>query len=291
MSRDSKLALIVGFVVFLTAAVLISDHLSRARTAQIEGGVAVEESVPGAPEPIGLREPLQVASNRDRSPSDGSLRAPSGAEAPKETQRVDAFEPQRSSSTRDTTQASSTSEPVAAEVPTLKDLTEPAEEPGPVIFAQGPVSQPRLMAAPAKRRADPQRVRASDNDNGAFASYTVKEGETLFDIAAEHLGRGSRWKAIRDANPDKISSDGGVWAGAQIRIPLGEASGRNARGPAPPPDEPRTYRVQPGDTLSEIALQTFGSVRRAEEILELNREKVGDADMIRVGMELRLPPR
>jgi len=65
--------------------------------------------------------------------------------------------------------------------------------------------------------------------------------------------------------------------------------------PAPPPPEPitpatpRTVVVQPGETLGQIAERELGTVRRLQEIVDLNG--IGDPDNVRAGTELKLPPR
>jgi nucleoid-associated protein YgaU len=51
----------------------------------------------------------------------------------------------------------------------------------------------------------------------------------------------------------------------------------------------RTHIVQPGDTLSGIALQHLGSVARYPEIFEANRDILDSPDALRLGMQLRIP--
>jgi len=47
--------------------------------------------------------------------------------------------------------------------------------------------------------------------------------------------------------------------------------------------------VRRGDTLWGIAREVFGHGRRWTDIHDVNRDRVPDPDLIRVGMELRLP--
>jgi hypothetical protein len=75
--------------------------------------------------------------------------------------------------------------------------------------------------------------------------------------------------------------------------------------PAPPQEEPPsdspepaprdgiqdTYVVQPGDTLSKIALKLYGSAALWPLIFEANRDKLANPSLLRVGMELRIPER
>jgi hypothetical protein len=54
---------------------------------------------------------------------------------------------------------------------------------------------------------------------------------------------------------------------------------------------PVTHTVQRGDTLSSIASKYLGSSLRFDEIFEANRDLLRDANDLRTGMELRIPPR
>jgi len=49
------------------------------------------------------------------------------------------------------------------------------------------------------------------------------------------------------------------------------------------------YVVQPGDSLSKIAKEKLGDASRWPEIHELNKDQIPNANLIRVGQELKLP--
>ncbi len=52
----------------------------------------------------------------------------------------------------------------------------------------------------------------------------------------------------------------------------------------------KTYTVDSGDNLSNIAKQELGDANRWREIYELNKDVIGDnPDLIQPGMELKLP--
>ena len=53
----------------------------------------------------------------------------------------------------------------------------------------------------------------------------------------------------------------------------------------------RTYRVQPGDTLSGIAARQCGAVGRYHELYEANSDVLASPNDLRVGQELRIPER
>jgi hypothetical protein len=60
--------------------------------------------------------------------------------------------------------------------------------------------------------------------------------------------------------------------------------------PEKPPQRAETYVVQPGDTLGSIALKMYGKAQLWPVIFEANRDKISSPSLIRVGMELRIPP-
>jgi len=61
--------------------------------------------------------------------------------------------------------------------------------------------------------------------------------------------------------------------------------------PPPPPPEAETYTVQPGDTLSRIALHFYGQSSLWRLIFEANRDILDDPARIRPGMVLKIPPK
>ena len=51
----------------------------------------------------------------------------------------------------------------------------------------------------------------------------------------------------------------------------------------------RSYTVQAGDTLAEIAQRQFGRASAWHAIFDANRDQLDDPDLIRPGQVLRLP--
>jgi nucleoid-associated protein YgaU len=52
---------------------------------------------------------------------------------------------------------------------------------------------------------------------------------------------------------------------------------------------PRTYTVQPGDSLSKISKQFYGDANKYMKIFEANKDKLSDPDKIKAGMDLLIP--
>lgn len=54
-------------------------------------------------------------------------------------------------------------------------------------------------------------------------------------------------------------------------------------------DGKQTYTVKKGDTLSKIAQQFYGSPKKWRRIVEANKEKLGQNQMLKAGMTLVIP--
>lgn len=55
-------------------------------------------------------------------------------------------------------------------------------------------------------------------------SVTVKKGDTLWSMAREHLGRGTAWKCLAEANPE-LGEPEQLQVGARVRFPDGNGCG------------------------------------------------------------------
>ncbi len=86
------------------------------------------------------------------------------------------------------------------------------------------------------------------------------------------------WDLIKIINPkfDDITAD----------ITVDESLAPKA---APPPSVPKTYTVQPGDTLSKISKHFYGEAGKYMKIFEANRDKLSSPDLIKVGQVLTIP--
>ena len=56
-----------------------------------------------------------------------------------------------------------------------------------------------------------------------------------------------------------------------------------------PPPEPRTCKVQPGDSLSKISKQFYGDAGKYMKIFEANKDQLTDPNLIKVGQVLKIP--
>jgi len=268
VTREHKLALIVGFSLVLVVGILISDHLSPA--ALDEPLETLSFSLP-----LADPEPFVVPSIRHASPA--------GHTEPGVDPSADRSTPK---------------EPGPAESP----RTGPGHRgsAGPIEIIQGvePVSRQEQRPEPPVRNEPPPFIppdQAVASTAPRYAKYIVQEGDTLAGIARRHLHDADRWPELQALNADRVRPDGSVRAGVTLRIPILSSdvplNARSARPDSAREAKRRVYVVKPNDTLSQIAQRELGTVKRMQEILELNKDKIDNADEIYEGLELILPSR
>ncbi len=291
MTRENKLALIIGFTLILMVGVLVSDHLSRARTARLDEAAVSEDSAVD-----------------DRVAFSGTLLG----SAIQEAQRR-GIEQTPPVATRIET-AQPTPDPLIIQQGGLADGSyEPAtEDPASSISerfrafadATGDVWQ-RMgeSAVPPNRTIGARSATGSEIPSTAevvvptrqqlprSVTHRVVSGDSLYKLAQRYLGNGNRWREIQQANPGRVSADGGLTIGVRLDIPILEEVDMPRETLAVRASGPSEYEVRPGDTLSAIASELLGSSRRAAEIVAANRGLIDDADEIRVGMKLKIPAR
>lgn len=158
-------------------------------------------------------------------------------------------------------------------------------------------------------------------------THTIVAGDSLYAIAKRYYGDGEAWRELAKYNGDRVGKNGTLRPGVKIKLPAAEKLGIKSAKAMPEmkpgakpevkgenkpnvkpetkkqdliskPGETRlaeskptagdkTYTVKKGDTLSEIAMNQLGTMKRANEIVKLNNLK--DAGDIRVGMTLKMP--
>ena len=140
-------------------------------------------------------------------------------------------------------------------------------------------------AQPAAGTPMPATGAGAAGAGSATVEHIVKRGETLWSIAEQHLGSGTRYTELAELNRAVLGPNPGF-------LTVGEA----LRLPALPPAAEHTVTVHPGDTLSEIALKELGHGDRYPEIFEASRatiqpggQHLRDPDLIQPGWTLTIP--
>jgi nucleoid-associated protein YgaU len=104
----------------------------------------------------------------------------------------------------------------------------------------------------------------------------VQPGDSLWKLAQQNLGKGSRWQELLAANPG-IVDPARIAAGTEIVVPA--VTGLKSD---------RKVAVKQGDSLSRIAQSTYGRAAAWRCIAQANPE-IADVNRIYKGQQLLLP--
>jgi nucleoid-associated protein YgaU len=282
MTREHKLALILGFALVLVVGVLVSDHISGA-----ERGVASTQSMD---DPIRAIETElgpglgQVASrSRDRAlpglpVEDDSVELASG-----ESDFIDDL--------------------IGGVRGGIEEIRRQPPPHAGALAPLGPVEPGELEMGRPKVESSREDTKRPDAE---VRLHRIEEGETLWSIAQRYYGDGNLHPKLAEWNTDRVGSGGTIRPGASLVIPsraeLDGGEVRDVPRDTRPNDPVRTdppkpeggqwvYVVKRGDVLSTIAQRELGTVKRMDEILRLNSDKIKSADEIWVGLELKMPAR
>jgi len=118
-------------------------------------------------------------------------------------------------------------------------------------------------------------------------TYTVQSGDTLMGISRKLFnGDAQYWDEIADLNDLKAPYT--IYPGKELKIPKkGTETTQTAVQSQAVTTPPRTYKVQSGDCLMDIARKRLGDPQRWREIADLNG--IGPLYTIHPGDELKLP--
>jgi LysM repeat protein len=123
----------------------------------------------------------------------------------------------------------------------------------------------------------------------AMTKYVVKEGDTLAGISEEWFGRLGQWALIVAVNPGMEPERLSI--GQVLLLPPKDSLVRS-RKPVAPAAAPGTFVIRPGDSLSRISLEVYGSSQYWDLIYEANQSVIGkDPAALVVGRTLVIPPK
>ena len=318
MTREQKLALIVGFALVLVVGVLISDQLSVARRPvdSTAGGLAASleptgsEVYPGfgraletRPEPV-----IPVADQRQFVEFETGL----GGNLPEEQAQT-------------TTLADNAIQTLSDGIATVGGLIVDGQNNG--IAAMQAHNVPTLdmgevvetETPPQPQKWTPALVTPEEpkQDVRPVRTHRVGEGDTLWSIAKRYYGDGSAADALAKYNEKRVGKGGVIREGASLLIPdreeLGLSGPAKVADAAPAkakkaeastksepkqtdakkakPEAGKTYTVKSGDTLQKISEKFFGTTKRWHDIAELNTTVIDDVDNLKVGTVIKIPSR
>jgi len=148
-----------------------------------------------------------------------------------------------------------------------------------------PPASPRNAISPAKRDKRPV-----PSPRPRFVPHTVKEGDSLWQLAETYLHDGSKWREIVKANPGLSKDGSSLRVGQKIRIPLDIEEKKPDAPPKPTIKGAQLYTIEEGDTLWDLAKYFYGdpSMPVMKEILAANPGL--DPDVLPLGRRIQLPP-
>jgi nucleoid-associated protein YgaU len=175
-------------------------------------------------------------------------------------------------------------------------------------YGNPPESPPTLrsvalpVADPAPERRPIERVQPG-------GTYKVQPGDNYWRISEKLYGTGAYFKALAEHNRDRNLRDDRLQPGTVIAVPEVPTLEKKYASLCPKPNHKlpggsriaqvsshgrlaghRTYKVEAGDTLYDIAKHELGDPARWGEVYHLNREVLGDDyDYLPKGLELVLP--
>jgi len=192
------------------------------------------------------------------------------------------------------------------------ELPDAVREAGQTVKAESSEGPQQLSTA---KQAEQPKTKPVSNSPLEATIYVVGKGDTLAAIAKKVYGSeaGNKLANIQrifQANRDKLDSPDQIYEGQKLLIPPLVTSGRSAatgvldsslfekvksigaRRIAIGTGETkraRSYVVKEGDSLWRIAEEQLGNGSRYTEIARLNASVLEDADMLPVGVRLKLP--
>lgn len=275
MTRETRIALLVGLAFIVLFGLVLGQRSLNNTSAATSGTSTTAASRTGAPDVVvaAMAEnpedrPALAPGTNSHPPTDVAAAPPAPTTAPI---------------------AGAWTEPPLPEV--ARAGSPPGTDgPAPPVSPPVPPAGPTVVPPPS---------------TPAGSSYTVQPGDTLIRIARKVYGRGheNEYQRILQANRVMIPSPTSLLAGKVLAIPALEtaaaeagASGRTAttrptaeRGVDPFSN--KTYVVQKGDILGDIAKKTLGSSSPAavKKLVEANKDRINNPDRLRVGTTLKIP--
>lgn len=265
MTRENKLAMVIGLALVLLAGILIADQLSSGHERQ----ETLQEAA----------QPLRVAAAPPPSPSLREI-GEGAALATEASRRRPAAPPQPARS------EGTTAAPVRPIDPGTISI-----EPRP----RDPLASERPpAAAPLQERT----YRVQEGDALSRIAATLYGDASLWEALAtynrDRLPNPDRLRPglVLRVPPREVLVGGGAAPAAAPMAstdPPRQAASDRTPAPATATATARTRVVREGETLSQIAAETLGSSRRWQELVDANRDRIRDPNRVLAGTELRIP--
>lgn len=168
-------------------------------------------------------------------------------------------------------------EPIPEASPNLE--TPPAPEASPSMETPPPISMDSPSSEPTPLQSSSPVDLVNQSSINQSEDYTVQSGDTLMRIAFEIYGDIYKWKAIYEANRDKISDPNSIPKGLVLKIEkpaIPVVIDRNGK----------KYMIKKGDTLGKISDTLYGTPSKWKELWEHNKQLIQNPNRIFAGFYL-----
>jgi len=307
MSSEVKIGLLLGLVFIFLIAFIINGipvfHKDTDNNKLSNNMVSLENTPPGlAAKERRIQQAFESAASVEQTQLASGTR-------PAENNSLSAMALSSPPSTLAATNLSETAETVSAQ-PLIASSAEKTDNKVDSTLRPFDSAQGRLRSVQA---GSPQ-VKSSEPASPAV--YVVADGDNLGTIAKKVYGCSEKNNIVRlfQANRSTLKSPDEIYVGQKLVIPslTGSQPGKNRLEKLSSPtllkevksvgqkdvatnlsraEENRSYTVQQGDSLWQIAAKQLGNGSRYEEIVELNANILENEDSLAVGMCLKLPKR
>lgn len=242
MTREIKLALILGFALVLTVGIVIADHFSHAQGASLaqldgsgqvdseaapfrrfisQGADIVRNAMDDSPPVLtrvdqqgrGSESEIDTRPLQEDTPQSLDNQGPRGIEMGKPFHE-ELSPNERTHTVRSGETLWSIAERYFQDGNKWRQLKQRNKG---VVTAAGTVEVGTRLVIPEVGATTPQRTQPRQNT--AVTVYTVKAGDTLSGIAADQLGSAQRWREILDLNSDRIDSPTEIYRGLRLKLP------------------------------------------------------------------------
>lgn len=263
MTRELKLALIVGFSLVLLVTVLISDHLSSARKAQLEAGVPDQPAVLAA-----AREPIVTIVQGAGGGITGFQPSASADAANWQ------LGPERTS-THLLAEQPGTSPQILQELgDRVGDVVAGATRPEPLIDTTAMHLNPPMIDVSQQPTLLPEPVA----NRVQQAKLDVQSGLTTPGGAMGATGLPPT--NIAQVNPTPLTLTATEVLSASSKVQPASAK---------PAADDRWHTVAKGETATSIARRYYGLGSAWKRLAERNGNRIGPKGEVRVGVRLRIP--
>jgi nucleoid-associated protein YgaU len=299
MTSEAKIGLLLGLVFIFLIAFIINGipifHKGTDNNKLSTSMVSLENTPPGlAAKERRIQQAFEAAESAKQTPGESQAQ-------PAENNSLVAMELSSPPSTLGATNLSETTEAASAQ-----PLAASAEKTDNKVDSTEASTEPGRMSSSQVKSSEP----------ASPAVYVVAEGDNLGTIAKKVYGHSEKNNIVRifQANRGVLKSPDEIYVGQKLVIPLlaNLQSGKNKLEKLSRPtlleevksigqksasadssrlEGNRSYTVQEGDSLWQIATKQLGDGSRYEEIVELNADILKDEDSLAVGMCLKLPNR